>query len=140
LKGIGYDVRTIGSCTEGKNVGMTVSEKVIGGRKFQFSPVTFRLENAKGWSDYADGIIPDAVVNNDNGVIDDDYDYLFPYSFADWGDLEHRSAFQVAVLDIIGYTGEASLSAVRKKSMLPMNVQDMRLERGRHGNLVYNNN
>lgn len=140
LKGIGYDVRTIGSCTEGKNVGMTVSEKVIGGRKFQFSPVTFRLENAKGWSDYADGIIPDAVVNNDNGVIDDDYDYLFPYSFADWGDLEHMSAFQVAVLDIIGYTGEASLSAVRKKSMLPMNVQDMRLERGRHGNLVYNNN
>lgn len=141
LKGIDFDVRTIGSCTEGKNVGMTVTETVVGGRKFQFSPVAFRLQNAKGWGDYADGIMPDAVVNNDNGVIDDDYDYLFPYSFADWGDIEHRSALQLAALDILGAGGETvSTRSAGGPRFAPVAVQPMKWEAGRYGNLVYDNN
>ena len=143
LKGIDFDIRTIGSCTEGKNVGMTVTETTAGGRRFQFSPVTFRLYNAKGWCDYADGIVPDAVVNNDNGVIDDDYDYLFPYSFADWGDVEHRSPLQVAVLDILGASENASAAKVGAKSAYcprPVAVQPLKREPDRYGNLVYKHN
>ena len=124
--------------TEGKNVGMTVTETSAGGRKFQFSPVTFRLYNAKGWSGYADGIVPDALVNNDNGVLTDDYDYLFPYSFADWGDIQHQSALQLAVLDILGAgSQQASVSSLCDRQLRPVSCQPMKAGHGRYGNLVY---
>lgn len=138
LEGIDFDIRTIGSVTEGKNVGMTVTETSAGGRKFQFSPVTFRLYNAKGWSGYADGIVPDALVNNDNGVLTDDYDYLFPYSFADWGDIQHQSALQLAVLDILGAgSQQASVSSLCDRQLRPVSCQPMKAGHGRYGNLVY---
>lgn len=139
LKGIDFDVRTIGGRTEGKNVGMTVSETTVDGRRFQFSPVTFRLQNAKGWGDYADGIDPDAVVNNDNGVMTDDYAYLFPFAFADWGDIAHQSALQVAVLDILAAEASAanSMKSAKTPCFAPVSVQPMKMEHGRYGNLVY---
>ena len=66
LRGIDFPVKIIGCRTEGKNVGMQVSETTYNGRRFQFSPVTFWVRNAKDWGDYANGIDADEYVNNDN--------------------------------------------------------------------------
>ena len=142
LQGIDYEIWTIGGCTEGKNVGMTVSETTTDGRRFQFSPVTFRLQNAKGWGDYADGLTPDLIINNDNGVMEDDYAYLFPFSFADWGDIAHQSALQVAVYNILNAQPAAiksDRSAVTQR-FTPVSMQPVKMEHGRYGNLVYCNN
>lgn len=141
LKGIDFPVKMIGCRTEGKNVGMTVSETTYSGRRFQFSPVTFWVRNAKGWGDYKDGIEPDEYVNNDNTLTTDDADNVFPYSFSDWGNMDYNIALQWAYCDITGktrwtHTPEAkSVNAVR-----PIEAQPMSHEFGRHGNLRYNNN
>ena len=88
LKGIDFPVYTFGSRTEGKNVGMTTSVIYNNSktRAFEFAPITFRIYNAKDNTDYADGIEPDFVVNNQNTIqtSSDDIDYMFPYGPNDW--------------------------------------------------------
>ena len=89
LKGIDFPVYTFGSRTEGKNVGMTTSVIYNNSqtRSFEFAPITFRIYNAKeNSSDYADGIEPVFVVNNQNTIqtSSDDIDYMFPYGPNDW--------------------------------------------------------
>lgn len=53
-------------------------------RAFEFAPITFRVHNAKGFSDYADGIEPDCMVNDQDAESSDDIDYVFPYDPNDW--------------------------------------------------------
>ena len=141
LKGIDFPVKMIGCRTEGKNVGMTVSETTYKGRRFQFSPVTFWVRNAKGWGDYKDGIEPDEYVNNDNGNYADDADNVFPYSFGDWGNMDYNIALQWAYCDITGtarwtHTPDAAKACL----MTPVDMQPAARVQGRFGNLNYNNN
>ena len=102
LRGIDFPVKLYGCRTEGKNVGMTVSETSYRNRKFMFSPITFYVRNEKDWGDYPDGMEPDEWVNNDNRLSTDDADNAFPYSFADWGNLDFNIALQWAYCDITG--------------------------------------
>ena len=139
LKGIDFPIKLIGCRTEGKNVGMTVSETTYGGRRFQFSPVTFWVRNAKDWGDYPDGIEPDEYVNNDNTLTSDDADNVFPYSFSDWGNMDYNIALQWAYCDITGKprwtdTPGTSDSA---DSLVPMEVQMPVQDVSRTGNRVY---
>ncbi len=85
LRGLDFEVRLIGSTTNGKNVGMEPLEKTFGDYNYDFSPITFYIENAKGFRDYGDGFRPDVEAE----------DFLL-YQNAekqiygiDWGDEEH---------------------------------------------------
>ena len=140
LKGIDFPVYMIGCRTEGKNVGMTVSETTYNGRRFIFSPVTFWVRNAKGWGDYQDGIEPDEYVNNDNTTAEDDADNAFPYSFSDWGNLDFNIALQWAYCEITGKDRWDEWSQKTKSpssQMCPLDFQPMELSCGRYGNLRY---
>lgn len=139
LKGIDFPIKLIGCRTEGKNVGMTVSETTYGGRRFQFSPVTFWVRNAKDWGDYPDGIEPDEYVNNDNTLTSDDADNVFPYSFSDWGNMDYNIALQWAYCDITGkprWTDTPGTSDCAD-SLVPMEVQMPVQDVSRAGNRVY---
>lgn len=141
LKGIDFPVKMIGCRTEGKNVGMTVSETSYDGRRFQFSPVTFWVRNAKGWGDYADGIVPDEYVNNDNTITTDDADNVFPYSFSDWGNMDYNIALQWAYCDITGKTRwthtPSGAASARTSGLSPVDVQPLALHPDRFGNMRY---
>lgn len=142
LKGVDFPVKMIGCRTEGKNVGMTVSDFKYQGRAFQFAPVTFWVINAKGWGDYPDGIEPDEWVNNENLSYDDDADNVFPYSFGDWGNMDYNIALQWAYCDI---TGKERWTHTPTKSGAihlpqPVDMQPVSLDYDRFGNLIYENN
>ncbi len=88
LRGIGIEVRLIGTTTNGKNVGMEVKKKTFGDYEYEFSPITFYIANGKGESDYGDGFAPDVKVI--------DYPFywsktgeLVEYHPLAWGDKEH---------------------------------------------------
>ena len=140
LKGIDFPIKLIGCRTEGKNVGMTVSETTYGGRRFQFSPVTFWVRNAKDWGDYPDGIEPDEYVNNDNTLTSDDADNVFPYSFSDWGNMDYNIALQWAYCDITGkprWTDTPSMgSSARMSGLVPFFFQQPVYATGRYGNIL----
>jgi hypothetical protein len=143
LKGIDFPVKMIGCNTEGKNVGMVVSETSYNGRRFQFSPVTFWVKNAKDWGDYPDGIDPDEYVNNDNNRTDDDADNVFPYSFSDWGNMDYNIALQWAYCDITGkarWTQTPQTKALSGMSAVPFDAQPFETRYDHFGNLVYNIN
>ncbi len=85
LRGLDFEVRLIGSTTNGKNVGMEPLEKTFGDYTYDFSPITFYIENAKGFRDYGNGFKPDVEAD----------DYLL-YQNAqkqvfgiEWGDEKH---------------------------------------------------
>lgn len=140
LKGIDFPVKMIGCRTEGKNVGMTVSETTYNGRRFQFSPVTFWVRNAKDWGDYKDGIEPDEYVNNDNTLTTDDADNVFPYSFSDWGNMDYNIALQWAYCDITGkarWTQTPETAALKYAMPEPVVMQELELEPECFGNLIY---
>ncbi len=64
LRGMGIDVRLVGSRTNGKNVGMEgFRNRVVGGESYTFMPITFYSENALGFRDYGDGFLPDVPVD-----------------------------------------------------------------------------
>lgn len=143
LKGIDFDLKMIGCRTEGKNVGMVVTEyTAYNGRRFQFSPVTFWVQNAKGWGDYPDGMEPHEYVNNDNGLSTDDVDNAFPYSFSDWGNMDFNIALQWAYCDITGKERWNSGTKTRASSFeIPLPTECIPYEplHGHTGNLVYGN-
>ena len=141
LRGIDFPVKMIGCRTEGKNVGMTVSETTFNGRRFQFSPVTFWVRNAKDWGDYANGIDADEYVNNDNNVMSDDADNVFPYSFSDWGNMDYNIALQWAYCDITGkprWTHTPETKALMS-AMYDVKMQAMETQPDCFGNLIYAN-
>ncbi len=138
LRGVDFPVKLIGCKTEGKNVGMTVSETTFNGRRFQFSPVTFWVKNAKDFGDYPDGIEPDEYVNNDNTLTTDDADNVFPYSFSDWGNMDYNIALQWAYCDITGkprWTHDPNAKATM--AVEACSIQPMSVSNGRFGNLIY---
>lgn len=143
LKGVDFPVKMIGCNTEGKNVGMVVSETTFNGRRFQFSPVTFWVRNAKDFGDYGFGMVPDEYVNNDNNNYGDDADNVFPYSFSDWGNMDYNIALQWAWCDITGkkrWTHTPGTKSTGTPVYMPLDFQQMDIVHGHFGNLVYNNN
>lgn len=63
LRGVDVEVRLIGQTTNGKNVGMEPVTKDKDGYTYEFSPITFYSENAKGFKDYSEGFTPDVVID-----------------------------------------------------------------------------
>lgn len=142
LRGIDFPVYVVGGQTEGKNVGMTASVTEYMGRRFQFSPITFRLSNAKGFGDYADGLAPDLVLNNQNASTSDDQDNMFPYSFGDWSSFHFNTALATIYANI---TGTQPVSAQTKCATVANPAQFTPIgepgpwlhQPNRYGNLVY---
>lgn len=104
LKGVDFPVYLIGSQSEGKNVGMTVTHEVYNGRRFEFAPITYRGLNAKNEYGPKDGYLPDEgnLLNNQNQSYSDDIDNLFPYAFGDWGNFDFNIALYCCFCDIVG--------------------------------------
>lgn len=88
LRGVGVDVRLIGTTTNGKNCGMEGIEKTFGNYTYSLYPITFYIENAKGFKDYADGFTPDVDFDDsdqypgDFGTTDDPYTLFALYWIA----------------------------------------------------------
>ena len=141
LRGVDFPVKVIGCRTEGKNVGMTVSETTYSGRRFQFSPVTFWVRNAKDFGSYRNGLEPDEYVNNDNTLMTDDADNVFPYSFSDWGNMDYNIALQWAYCDITGRPRwtHTPTKASAEAGLAVVDFQPMTGDNLRWGNLIYRN-
>jgi hypothetical protein len=56
--GTGGAVVHIGEQTNGKNVGMDILEKTIDGYAYRLSPISFKILNKQGFTNYADGFTP----------------------------------------------------------------------------------
>lgn len=139
LRGIDFPVTLYGSRTEGKNVGMTTTQTTHDGVRYLFSPITFRVTNAKGFGDYPDGFTADVVVNNQNSSYADDKDNTFPYSFGDWGDMGFNVALRLAYEDIMGKT-RTHTPAVRSVSYEHVLMDQTGIKQpqhGRYGNVIY---
>jgi C-terminal processing protease CtpA/Prc len=92
LRGLDIPVTVVGATTNGKNCGMDVARRTIGSISVEYAPITFMCLNAKGESDWGDGIKPDVDVK----AIDDTY----PLPYAPWGS-EHDVAL-CAALESVG--------------------------------------
>lgn len=64
LRGLDIEVNIIGTTTSGKNVGMEGFSKKYRNYEFLFYPVSFYIENAKGFSDYPEGFEPDIYLDD----------------------------------------------------------------------------
>ncbi len=140
LRGVDFEVKLIGSQTEGKNVGMNVSQTEYKGRVFNFQPITFWVKNAKGFGDYKDGFKPDEYVNNDNTSMDDDADNIFPYSFSDWGNMDYNIALQWAYCDITGkdrWTHAPKTKSASDFGLIPVDFQQLDVPAEKAGNLIF---
>ena len=104
LRGVDFPVHLIGSRSEGKNVGMVVTQELYNGRRFEFAPITYRALNAKNEYGPKDGFEPDEgnMINNQNSSYGDDIDNMFPYSFGDWGNFDFNMALYFCFCDIVG--------------------------------------
>ena len=149
LKGADFPVTIIGSRSEGKNVGMVVTQETYNGRRFNFAPITFRVMNHK--NEYApnDGFEPDAgnMLNNQDSSYQNDIDNMFPYSFGDWGNFDFNPGLYCCFCDIVGierpdYTTTRSGSDIRinareiSNSIKPIGATCLNPEFGRFGNLI----
>ena len=92
LRGLDIPVTVVGATTNGKNCGMDVTRRTIGSISVEYAPITFMCLNAKGESDWGDGITPDVDVK----AIDNTY----PLPYAPWGS-EHDVAL-CAALESVG--------------------------------------
>lgn len=161
LKGIDFDIYTVGSKSEGKNVGMEVQTLTAGSSTYEFAPITFRTYNAKNWCDYADGMMPDLVMNNQNTSYKDDIDDLFPYAFGDWTNMDFNlplwySFCRIAGLDpgtgkeIVATAINLKAPATRAAStiertgyrpdinIVPLKSAPLKRPLGTFGSLIYN--
>ena len=104
LKGVDFPVTLIGSRSEGKNVGMVVTQTIYNGRRFEFAPITYRGLNHKNEYAPADGFEPDEgnLLNNQDSNYSNDVDNMFPYSFGDWGNFDFNIALYCCFCEIIG--------------------------------------
>lgn len=146
LRGVDFPVTVIGSRTEGKNVGMDVTQINYNGRKFNFAPITFRCTNARNEGDYKDGIEPERanLLNNQNSSYSDDIDNVFPYAFGNWDDFNFNYALLYSFCDITGQTrpdlstksSDSSLAPVHRNAR-KLAVSELNAVPGRFGNLIY---
>lgn len=152
LRGVDFPVTLIGSQSEGKNVGMVVTQEVYNGRRFEFAPITYRGLNAKNEYGPKDGFEPDPgnLLNNQNSNYSDDVDNMFPYAFGDWGNFDFNIALYCCFCDIIGLD-RPEYGAVKSLSASPMKAQALQMQNdaealgvtvmtpqiGRFGNVIY---
>lgn len=152
LRGVDFPVTLIGSQSEGKNVGMVVTQEVYNGRRFEFAPITYRGLNAKNEYGPKDGFEPDPgnLLNNQNSNYRDDVDNMFPYAFGDWGNFDFNIALYCCFCDIIGLD-RPDYGAVKSDSGSPMKAQALQIQQeadalevtvmkpqiGRFGNVIY---
>lgn len=66
LRGLDIEVNLIGTTTSGKNVGMEGFSTSFRNYDFLLYPVSFYIENAKGFRDYPDGFTPDYRLDDSN--------------------------------------------------------------------------
>lgn len=66
LRGLDIEVNLIGQTTNGKNVGMEGIGRTYHDYNFLFYPITFYVDNAKGFRDYSNGFTPDLEVDDSN--------------------------------------------------------------------------
>lgn len=64
LRGLDIEVNLIGTRTSGKNVGMEGFSKRYRNYDFLLYPVSFYIENAKGFKDYPEGFEPDVYIDD----------------------------------------------------------------------------
>ena len=148
LRGIDFPVKLFGSRTEGKNVGMEVQEYKYGNSYYEFAPITFRSFNAKDWGDYADGIEPDVMLNNQNSDYNDDIDNVFPYAFGDWDNFDFNYPLWWALCDLQGVdpttgeplkrSGRAGLTRSPKEEIIRVPSVPLKRPVGTFGSVIYN--
>lgn len=147
-KVVNFPVTLIGSRTEGKNVGMEVSNILYGTRKFEFAPITYWGLNADGEKGPADGFLPEGenLLNNQNSSYSDDKVNIFPYTFGDWGNFDFNRPFYYIFCDIIGEPRpEDSFQTTPTKSAAatvcePIASTGVKKVPGRFGSIIYRNN
>jgi Pyruvate/2-oxoacid:ferredoxin oxidoreductase gamma subunit/C-terminal processing protease CtpA/Prc len=110
--GLDVDVVVVGEeFTHGKNCGMDTETLKLGNGWYHFAPITFRIYNAKGWNDYADGIATDlniktfydpAAFDNKTYTTKDIVFYYFPLPLDDWDNFFYNGPLQAALADMIG--------------------------------------
>lgn len=149
LKGVDFPVTLIGSRSEGKNVGMVVTQEVYNGRRFEFAPITYRVLNGKDEPSPADGFEPDAgnMLNNQDSNYQNDVDNMFPYSFGDWGNFDFNIALYCCFCDIVGierpdYGSTKAADGIKvqaiqlQNSVQSLSSSEMKKELGRFGNVI----
>lgn len=148
LRGIDFPVKLFGSRTEGKNVGMEVQEYKYGNKYYEFAPITFRSFNAKDWGDYADGIDPDVMLNNQNSSYEDDIDNVFPYAFGDWDNFDFNYPLYWALCDVQGVdpttgepvkrSGRSGMTRSQQDEIIRVPSVPLKRPVGTFGSLIYN--
>lgn len=147
LRGIDFPVKLFGSKTEGKNVGMEVQECKYGDTYYEFAPITFRSFNAKDWGDYANGIEPDVMMNNQDGDYTNDIDDVYPYAFGNWDNFDFNLALWYALCDIQGVdptTGKPKsrsvVAGMERPQIDVIGLPSVPLKRsvGTFGSVIYN--
>ena len=149
LRGVDFPVTLIGSRSEGKNVGMVVTQEVYNGRRFEFAPITYRGLNARDERAPADGFEPDAgnMLNNQDSNYQNDLDNMFPYAFGDWGNFDFNIPLYCCFCDILGidrpnYGNTKSADGIKvqalqlQNSIQPLGSSVLKHESGRHGNII----
>ena len=123
LRGLDVDVTVVGDDTEGKNVGMDVLSKHIDGYDYTFSPITFQIYNAKGFTDYSQGIRADYKV--------DEWEDLRSNGWKPLGDPEEAVLKMVLnLIDGSRAVAEPTRSAVRSEGVKPIRFTDPRRSMG----------
>ena len=110
LEGLDVEVNMVGKTTEGKNCGMDVEEREFDSFTYTYAPITFMNENAKGDSDYAEGITPKidfakyiaTDINNESSV--QKSCRYFPIPEVEWWDMQRDFATYETALRVCGYT------------------------------------
>lgn len=151
LRGVDFPVTLIGSRSEGKNVGMVVTQEVYNGRRFEFAPITYRGMNEKNEYAPADGFEPDSgnLLNNQDSNYKNDVDNMFPYAFGDWGNFDFNIPLYCCFCDIIGVerpdysTTKSSSDNIRiqaarlQNSVQPLGSTVLQPELGRFGTVIH---
>lgn len=148
LRGINFPVKLFGSRTEGKNVGMEVQEYKYGNKYYEFAPITFRSFNAKDWGDYASGMDPDVMLNNQNSDYEDDIDNVFPYAFGDWDNFDFNYPLYWALCDVQGVdpttgepvkrSGRSGMTRSQQDEIIRVPSVPLKRPVGTFGSLIYN--
>lgn len=148
LRGIDFPVKLFGSRTEGKNVGMEVQEYKYGNKYYEFAPITFRSFNAKDWGDYASGMDPDVMLNNQNSDYEDDIDNVFPYAFGDWDNFDFNYPLYWALCDVQGVdpttgepvkrSGRSGMTRSQQDEIIRVPSVPLKRPVGTFGSLIYN--
>lgn len=128
----GFDIETVlvgAPFTHGKNCGMDTETLKLGNGWYTFAPITFRIYNAKGWNDYADGLPSDIDVNSLAGETiatqKDMMFYYFPIPVGKWDDPVFNAPLHAALAHMIGkdaktdniFTTGSTISSTRSEAM-----------------------